>query len=194
MDSMTKAQPIEQIICQRIKEFRVEKGLSQQEIADRLKINRATYANYENGKREPSAAFIRNYSKLSKYSPSYLIGLSDYKYIAEEADAAVLSRQGDSEAVIYAAKIRQTAKNLLDRYNKDASEFPTCANFIEPLSRLCDQVDKIQKHIDGYSTDEKGEVTKLVSAERWTMGDNDKEVLDIFKNAHKACNDLMEGF
>lgn len=186
--------PTENMFAQRMKEYREEAGLNQQEIADKLGVKRAAYAHYESGNRQPGFSFLGDFSKLSGWTPSYLLGLSEHRTLDQEADAAKLARQGDPEAVEAAALIRQTAKNLLNRANKGENDAPTYDVFLKPLARLCDQVDKIQKYISGYSIDERGNITRSVSAELWDPTDNDKEVLEIFKAAYEASNDLMKGF
>ena len=188
------------IFPQRMKEFREESRLNQKDIAEKLGINRVTYIYYESGKRQPGYVFVRDFSKLSGWTPSYLLGLSEHRTLEKEADAAQL--HGDPEAVEAAALIRQTAKKLLDRTNKGESDALTYEIFLKPLARLCDQVDKIQKYINGYSTNEKGEISRSVYAELWDTSkadkdkenDRDKEVLEIFKAAYEASNDLMKGF
>lgn len=188
----TKKYITEDIFPQRMREYREENGLSQKDIAEKLGINRVTYIYYESGKRQPGFTILHDFSVMSGWTPSYLLGLSEHRTLDQEADAAQL--HGDTRTVEAAALIRQTAKNLLDRTNKGENDALTYDIFLKPLARLCDQVDKIQKYIDGYSIDEKGNIKKLEAAELWAPTDNDKEVLDIFKNAQQAFNDLMKGF
>lgn len=58
----------------KLKEFRKRLNLSQQQIADKLKINQKTYSNYENGIAEPSIANLIKLSKLFGVSVDTLIG------------------------------------------------------------------------------------------------------------------------
>lgn len=41
------------MISEKIKSLRLARGLTQQQLADKLNINRTTISNYENGNREP---------------------------------------------------------------------------------------------------------------------------------------------
>ena len=65
------------IFPERLKELRQKKGLTQQEIADLLHVNRVTYTNWEKGKREPN---FKNLFLLAEYletTTDYLLGKSD---------------------------------------------------------------------------------------------------------------------
>lgn len=56
---------------------RVEKGLSQKQLADLLSMTRGCYAHYEQGIREPTIAVIVKMCRVLEISSDYLIGLSD---------------------------------------------------------------------------------------------------------------------
>lgn len=185
--------PTENMFAQRMKEYREEAGLNQQEIADKLGVKRAAYAHYESGNRQPGFSFLGDFSKLSGWTPSYLLGLSEHRTLEKEADAYAAQIRGDAKTVAAAALIRQTAKNLLNRANKGENDAPTYDVFLKPLAILCDQIDKIQKYIDGYSIEE-GKTTRFVSVELWDPTENDKEVLEIIRAARDASYDLMKGF
>ena len=59
---------------QRLKELRLEKDLSQKEIADLVHVNRVTYTNWERGKREPSFENLVNLADLLEVSLDSLFG------------------------------------------------------------------------------------------------------------------------
>lgn len=52
------------IFLERLKNLRKEQGLTQQGIADKIGINRGSYSNWENGKRQPT---LGNVVKLKKF-------------------------------------------------------------------------------------------------------------------------------
>lgn len=62
-------------IGERIKEMRKAKGIKQKDMAKKLNINVSTYANYENGYREPSLDILFNISDIFNVSVDELIGL-----------------------------------------------------------------------------------------------------------------------
>lgn len=51
---------IKEIFCQRLKDIRKEKGLSQNDVAKKLGYAVSTYANWEQGRTEPSIYDIFN--------------------------------------------------------------------------------------------------------------------------------------
>lgn len=52
-----------------IKERRLSKGLSQEEVASRLGISQQTYSRYELGTREPGLDFIKAVAEVLKFKP-----------------------------------------------------------------------------------------------------------------------------
>lgn len=62
------------IFPQRLKELRQKKGLTQQEIADLVHVNRVTYTNWEKGKREPSFENLVKLADLFEVSLDWLFG------------------------------------------------------------------------------------------------------------------------
>ncbi len=65
------------IFHERIRELRIEKGLSQGDVAKQLGITRSAYANYEQGTREPSLDCLVSICKFFDVTADYLLGLSD---------------------------------------------------------------------------------------------------------------------
>lgn len=62
------------IFSERLKELRLEKNLSQKEVADLVHVNRVTYTNWERGKREPSFENLVNLADLLEVSLDSLFG------------------------------------------------------------------------------------------------------------------------
>ena len=62
------------IFSERLKELRLEKDLSQKEVADLVHVNRVTYTNWERGKREPSFENLVNLADLLEVSLDWLFG------------------------------------------------------------------------------------------------------------------------
>lgn len=66
------------ILGKRLKELREEKGLTQKQLADELKLNSVTYLRYEKEQREPPLAVLADMAKFFNVSTDYLLGLTDY--------------------------------------------------------------------------------------------------------------------
>lgn len=63
---------------QRLKDLRQEKKLTLKQVSALLNIPLSTYANYEQGVREPSIAMLNALCDVYDVSSDYLIGRSDY--------------------------------------------------------------------------------------------------------------------
>lgn len=59
---------------EKLKMLRKKKGLTQQEIADLIHVNRVTYTNWEKGKREPSFENLIKLADLLEVSLDLLFG------------------------------------------------------------------------------------------------------------------------
>ena len=68
------------IFPKRLKELRQKKGLTQQNIADLVHVNRVTYTNWEKGNREPNFETLLKLASILNTTTSYLLGESDIQY------------------------------------------------------------------------------------------------------------------
>ena len=67
------------IFSQRLKELRLEKGMTQQQVASLLNIKQQSYTRYENGTGEPSLNTVIKLAQIFGVSSDYLLGIShDY--------------------------------------------------------------------------------------------------------------------
>ena len=62
---------------EKIKQARIQKGITQREVAAQLGITLGCYAHYENGIREPSIELLPKLCIALDISADYLLGLSD---------------------------------------------------------------------------------------------------------------------
>ena len=62
---------------QRLKELRLENGMTQQQIASLLNIKQQTYTRYEYGTGEPSLQTLIKLAEIFSVSTDYLLGISD---------------------------------------------------------------------------------------------------------------------
>ena len=84
------------IFPERLKQLRQKKGLTQQEIADLLHVNRVTYTNWEKGKREPSFENLVKLASVLGTSTDYLLGTSD-NYIDLEDFETLIKKLPEEE-------------------------------------------------------------------------------------------------
>jgi len=62
---------------QRLKELRLENGMTQQQVADLLNIKQQSYIRYEYGTGEPSINTLIKLTEIFNVSADYLLGISD---------------------------------------------------------------------------------------------------------------------
>lgn len=62
---------------QRLKELRLEKGLTQKELADVLNTNNSSICDWECGRTEPSIEMLLNICRFFEVSADFLLGLED---------------------------------------------------------------------------------------------------------------------
>ncbi len=67
-----------QIFATRLKELRKEKGLTQAQLAEILKIKQQSYTRYELETSEPCFEMLVEIAKFFDVSTDYLLGLKDY--------------------------------------------------------------------------------------------------------------------
>lgn len=65
------------MIYERVKALRVDKDLSQKELADILNVTRSAYSNYENGIREVPVEILSRLADFYGTSVDYIIGRTD---------------------------------------------------------------------------------------------------------------------
>lgn len=67
------------MVYERIRNLREDSDMTQQQIADKLFINRRTYASYENGVRGISPEILGDIADLFGTSVDYIMGRTDVK-------------------------------------------------------------------------------------------------------------------
>ncbi|HFH7176627.1 TPA: helix-turn-helix domain-containing protein [Streptococcus agalactiae] len=63
------------VFSDRLAELRKKRGLTQQQIADELSVNRVTYTNWEKGNREPSLENVVKIAHILDVTTDYLLGM-----------------------------------------------------------------------------------------------------------------------
>ena len=108
------------IFAIRLKKLRIDKQLTQDELAPRLGISRSTLGMYETGKREPDCETLETIADFFNVNMDYLIGNSDIPYAWEEMANAMgicppNDFDGDPEDW-YKMKMAQEQDALIDEY------------------------------------------------------------------------------
>ena len=71
------------MFAKRLKQLRLEKGLTLRDVADHFKMSHSTLSKYENGKRHPDMVMIIKLSEFFDVSVDYLLGESLTRYSDE---------------------------------------------------------------------------------------------------------------
>lgn len=95
----------------RIKELRLQYGLTQYELAFKLGLNQTAIGKYERGQLEPSIETLKKISTIFECSIDYLIGFSD--------DFGTITIKNEKNA----QAISQNGQELLDIFNGVEREY-----------------------------------------------------------------------
>lgn len=111
----------------RLKDLRMEKGVSQQKIADYLGITRQSYSNYELGNREADYKTLTNLAKYFNTTVDYLLGISDSKSSTKEIEKETGNRIKQVRTSVGMskkefAKIFGITQNTLSQYENGKGE------------------------------------------------------------------------
>ncbi|MEH7239922.1 XRE family transcriptional regulator [Bacillus thuringiensis] len=103
---------------QRLKALRLEKGMTQQQLADFLDIEKSNISRFESGKQSPSSDNRIKMAKLFNVSVDYMLGLSEHKSLDKEKSDKI-----SKEAAALMEKInklppekRILIENLIDNF------------------------------------------------------------------------------
>lgn len=83
------------ILSQRLKELRMKNHYTQAFVSSKLNIGRATYSNYEIGKRMPSLDIVVDFAKFYQVSLSYLLFPEEQSSDFEASDFSSLLNSED---------------------------------------------------------------------------------------------------
>lgn len=103
----------------RLKELRLEKGLTLDDLKDKLETTKATLSRYENNQREPKADFVDKTSRLFGVSIDYMMGKSNLREIinldaSDVLREALTNIQNKENCLKYSDKTINQIKTLLE--------------------------------------------------------------------------------
>ena len=78
---------------ERLKDLRLQMGLSQQALAEKLNVSQQSICKYENNTIEPNIDMLKAMADLFDVSVDYLIGYSSYTHKVEEVSETDLSKE-----------------------------------------------------------------------------------------------------
>lgn len=100
---------------QRIKEERIKRGLSQQELGDLLHVSKVSVCGYEKGTRTPSLETFNKLIEILEITPDYALG-NDVSVVCEENPA--YSTKLSKEDIIIIRELKKNPK-LYQKFCED---------------------------------------------------------------------------
>ena len=98
--------------AERLKQARIKRGYTQQQIADEMGITNSTYCGYETGKRQPDVAKIKQLANILNVSGDELLG-TEFK-----SDKIDLSSSEQAHITKY-RQLNADGQNKVDEYTTD---------------------------------------------------------------------------
>lgn len=102
------------MFSERLKRLRMEKGITQKELADRLHISRSTIAGYESLGKEPDGEKLCALADFFGVSVDYLLGGTDSREPISPTPAPLSSAQRPAEVAI-TGELHNLSDRQLDR-------------------------------------------------------------------------------
>lgn len=112
------------LVGQRIKELRIEKGISQQELGDLIGVTKVSICGYENGSRIPSLEIFETIANVFGTSADYLLG-REIDIVNEETGKHIGLISQDDINLIYELRHYQ---GLYNQMTKDSKRFISLIN------------------------------------------------------------------
>ena len=69
------------MLCERIRQLRQDRGLSQVDLAKRLNVTKQSVSNWENDNIQPSIEMLQKLSDVFSVSTDYLLGRENRRYL-----------------------------------------------------------------------------------------------------------------
>lgn len=104
------------IIGKRIKESRIKKKMTQEELGKLLNVSKVTISGYETGTRNPGLLHMLKIIEILEITPNYLLG-HDLNIVADSEDSYTISLAKEDVLIIKELKKYPTL------YNKFTSEY-----------------------------------------------------------------------
>ena len=132
----------------KLQSLRKSKKMTQDELANRLSINRGTYANYERGHRQPDFETLIKIADYFEVTTDYLLGRNEYAHGVSKEEPSVYLQLGlDRDEFESLTAYQQEALNWAA--NNDYLQFKNKSdNIMDMIERIeiAYEVDKAMKN------------------------------------------------
>ncbi len=107
-----------------LKKLRIERGISQKEVADGVGCSPTVYSRYETGERQPSIEMLISLSKFFGVSVDCIIGNADAAvpcFTAMEVELIMAARESDERAIADALSLLKSHPSRKRTLYKESS-------------------------------------------------------------------------
>lgn len=106
----------------RLKELRERKGLTQEDLAQKLNLTQSTIAYYEGGKKLPTVDTLISLAKFFHVSTDFLLGLCNFQKSPEAAVQGDLSESSNYKLISLTGEYRKLIR-YYEKLNNENREF-----------------------------------------------------------------------
>ena len=99
---------------ERLKSLRLEAGLTQKEISEKLSISQPQYARWEAGKRSPTSETLQKFADFFDVSTDYLLGKSDFKHGVDQFEGV---------QILFRNKTKNMTDKQKEEFRKELEKF-----------------------------------------------------------------------
>ena len=133
----------------RLKELRTEAKLTQQDLADIIKVSKSTISMYENGKRLPEYETLEAIADCFNVDMDYLTGKSDYEDLHSHAMKVTIRKRDGTVLPYPREKISAMIEKAFSELHNHADELYNHADFEEPELKLTPATDYVNIPVFG---------------------------------------------
>lgn len=178
---------VQEVFAERLLTLRESRGLTRQQLAEKLGVTRASLEYYEKGKRKPDIEMLVKISKCFPASTDYLLGLTKDP-TADKDTQAVCEYTGLSSEAIEIIRDDLFGKNVIEVINTFLKGFLSDENYKKTLSltNFCDSLIRYRETLSN-SNDYFSEIfDQSISLYELSVADRDT----LFSNVQR-CKDSV---
>lgn len=106
------------ILVKRIKELRKEKGLTQQELGDKINVTKVSICCYENGTRNPTLQTLQDLAEFFGVDLTYFLGVDIYAVAEDREDYKFSMCNEEIDFIVAIRKNERLYQQLIENPNR----------------------------------------------------------------------------
>lgn len=117
----------------RLKELREKKNIKQKDLAERFNLTKTAISLYENDKRSPDQALLKELAKFFDVSVDYLLGVSDIQNYPSEASATAFAKE-NMDLIREGKSFEDVSREIIERFSNPGMQKYFSADYLESLA------------------------------------------------------------